>query len=245
LYLDYRISKSGDEEARRTTEIGIAAINQLLPEGVEFDSVSSEGRICFKIGGTVVPTIALSDGYRSILALAGDLVWRLTLAFPDSENPLKEEGVVLIDELDIHLHPLWQRWIAEWLRNQFPNLQFIVATHSPLIAAGAGEDALTLKFSIEEGKSVVRSVSDIAAMNVDRILQSEAFGLGSPYSPETQRKIERYDSLVRKGGKRAPQEEKELKQLSLFMEEARPIGGPPVPGSLDARIEDYLQQAVK
>jgi hypothetical protein len=245
LYLDYRISKSGDEEARRTTEIGIAAINQLLPEGVEFDSVSSEGRICFKIGGTVVPTIALSDGYRSILALAGDLVWRLTLAFPDSENPLKEEGVVLIDELDIHLHPLWQRWIAEWLRNQFPNLQFIVATHSPLIAAGAGEDALTLKFSIEEGKSVVRSVSDIAAMNVDRILQSEAFGLGSPYSPETQRKIERYDSLVRKGGKRAPQEEKELKQLSLFMEEARPIGGPPVPGSLDAQIEDYLQQAVK
>ncbi len=245
VYLDYRISKSSDNEARRQQQLGIAAINELLPEGVEFARVTEEGRICFNINGTAVPTTALSDGYRSILALAGDLVWRLIIAFPDSQNPLHEEGVVLIDELDIHLHPIWQRYIAGWLRSQFPNLQFIVATHSPLIAAGAGEDALTLKFDIVEGRSVVKPVYGIAAMNVDRILQSEAFGLISPFSPQTQEKIERYDSLIRKGRRRNSKEEKELGQLSLFMEEARPFGGPPPPGSLDARIEEYLQETLK
>jgi predicted ATP-binding protein involved in virulence len=245
VYLDYRISKANDKDAQRKKDLGVDAINRLLPEGATFDRVTEEGRICFNINGVVVPTIALSDGYRSVLALGGDLVWRLILAFPESQNPLNEAGVVLIDELDIHLHPVWQRDIAGWLREKFPNLQFIVATHSPLIAAGAGEDALTLKFDIVEGKSVVKPVPDVAAMNVDRILQSEAFGLVSTYSPQTQAKIDRYDSLVRKGKQRKPQEEQELQQLLPFMEESRPIGGPPPDGSLEARIEQFLDKALK
>ena len=243
VYLDYRISKAQDDEAKKKKEVGIAAINSLLPEGVEFDSISGEGRIYFNINGTIVPTTSLSDGYRSVLALSGDLVWRLLNTFPDSPNPLHEEGVVLIDELDIHLHPKWQRSIAELLRGQFPNIQFIVATHSPLIAVGAGEDALTLKFDMVDGKSRVTEVRDIAAMNVDRILQSEAFGLVSPYSPQTQTKIDRYDDLNRR--KRKPSEEKELAQLKMFVDEARPIGGPPEPGSLDDRIEKYLSRTLK
>ncbi len=214
-----------------------------MPEGVEFDSISGEGRIYFNVNGTVVPTTSLSDGYRSVLALSGDLVWRLLNTFPDSSNPLHEEGVVLLDELDIHLHPKWQRYIAESLRNQFPNIQFIVATHSPLIAVGAGEDALTLKFDIADGKSRVKTVENISAMSVDRILQSEAFGLVSPYSPQTQEKINRYDYLAPK--KRKPQEEIEFAQLEMFMEEARPFGGPPLPGSMDARIEDFLSRTLK
>ncbi|MDO9230045.1 MAG: AAA family ATPase [Syntrophales bacterium] len=242
VYLDYRIVKNKDAEARRQQALGIAAINRLLPEGVRFDSVTAEGRIFFDIAGTKVPTLALSDGYRSVLALAGDLVWRLIQAFPESNDPLKEVGVVLIDELDIHLHPLWQRDIALWLREQFPNLQFIVATHSPLIAAGAGPEALTLKFSLSEGKSIVEEVPDVSAMNVDRLLQSPAFGLVSPYSPQTQGKIDRYDALLGKRTKLTPKEKTEFEQLSLFMEEARPIGGPPKPDSLQKRIETYLEK---
>lgn len=246
VYLDYRIVKDKDKEASRQRELGIAAINKLLPETVKFDSVTAEGRILFDISGTKVPTIALSDGYRSVLALSGDLVWRLIQAFPQSNDPLKEEGIVLIDELDIHLHPMWQRDIAVWLREQFPNLQFIVATHSPLIAAGAGEEALTLRFSFNnDGKAIVESVKNIAAMNVDRILQSEAFGLVSPYSPQTQQKIERYDNLIRKGTSISAREKEDLKQLSLFMEEARPIGGPPAPGSLEAKIDAFLEKNLK
>lgn len=242
VYLDYRIVKNNDTEAKKQKELGIAAINRLLPAGVKFDSVTAEGRIFFDVEGAKVPTLALSDGYRSVLALAGDLVWRLIQAFPKSNDPLKEVGVVLIDELDIHLHPIWQRDIAIWLREQFPNLQFIVATHSPLIAAGAGPEALTLKLSLNDGKVAVEEVPNISAMNVDRMLQSPAFGLVSPYSPQTQGKINRYDTLLRKGKSLTKKEKTEIRQLSLFMEEARPIGGPPEPNSLQAKIETYLQK---
>jgi len=244
VHLDYRIAKEKEVDAKATSQknLGIKAINRVLPEGAEFSRVTSDGRILFRVGGIDVPTIGLSDGYRSILALAGDLIWRLILAWPDSGDPLKEPGVVLIDELDIHLHPIWQHQIASMLREIFPNLQFFVATHSPLIAAGAGEDALTLKFRIVDGKSVVSEVKGIAAMNVDRILQSEAFGLVSTYSPQAQAIIERYDSLLRRGRKRTTAEDQEYRSLFDYMNEARPIGGPPEPGSLDARIEEFLEK---
>jgi predicted ATPase len=244
VYLDYRIAKEDDAEAKRQKELGVAAINKVLPHDVKFDSVTAEGRILFNIEGQKVPTIALSDGYRSVVALAGDLVWRLLMAFPKSNAPLKEEGVVLIDELDIHLHPIWQRDIARWLREQFPNLQFIVATHSPLIAAGAGENALTYRFLFENGKTSVEKVENIAAMNVDRILQSRAFGLVSPYSPQVQEKIERYDHLVQKSH-RTSQEEQELQILLPFMKTARPLGGTPPQGSLESKIERYLEKVLE
>src|SRR5258707_357921 len=73
VYLDYRIVKEKDQQARRLRELGVEAINTVLPEGVSFHSITAEGRILFDINGQVVPTISLSDGYRSVLALAGDL----------------------------------------------------------------------------------------------------------------------------------------------------------------------------
>jgi hypothetical protein len=245
VYLDYRIAKSNDSIAKRQKQIGIEAVNKLLPEEASFDSVSPEGRILFEIGGQKVPTIALSDGYRSILALAGDLVWRMLLAFPASDDPLKELGVVLIDELDIHLHPVWQRDVAGILRETFPRIQFFVATHSPLVAAGAGEDALTLRFQFHAGATRVEGVQNVSSLDVNRILQSEAFGLVSPYAPQTQRKIERYDELIRKDGRRSKSEENEFQGLLEFMREARPLGGPPEPGSLQDRIDSFLAETLR
>ncbi|MGL4463111.1 MAG: AAA family ATPase [Planctomycetia bacterium] len=244
VYLDYRIAKERDPKAKRQKELGIAAINKLLPAGVEFDSVSAEGRVLFNIGSRLVPTISLSDGFRSILALAGDLIWRLILAFPESSDPLKEKGVVLIDELDIHLHPKWQRDVAGLLRETFPNLQFFVATHSPMIAAGAGADALTLKFDFSEGKSEVRKVENIASMSVDRLLQSDAFDLISPFSPEAQRKIDRFDELNKRKGRHSKMEADEYNGLFDFMSEAMAAGAPPVPGSLEGKIDAFLEHAL-
>jgi energy-coupling factor transporter ATP-binding protein EcfA2 len=245
VYLDYRIAKNKDPKAQKQKDMGIDAIDRVLPEGARFGSVTPEGRILFEIGGQKVPTISLSDGYRSILALAGDLIWRLILAFPESPNPLLESGVVLIDELDIHLHPKWQREVAMVLRKIFPRLQFFVATHSPLVAAGAGDDALTLRFNFRDGRSSVEKVANIAAMNVDRILQSEAFGLLSAYTPETEERIQRYDTLMRKGSKRTAQENDELRPLLKFMADARPVGGAPDPESLEGRIDQKLEEKLR
>ena len=201
VYLDYRIAKDKRESDRRTLQYGIKAIDSLLPDEVHFDSISSEGRILYDVNGEKVPTLSLSDGYRSILAFAGDLIWRLMLAFPKSKNPTHEQGVVLIDELDIHLHPLWQRDIALKLRSAFPNIQFIVTTHSPLVAAGAGEDALTIKISKNSNGAVFQPVDDLYRLSVDKILTTEAFGLVSAYSPQTNDQMERYSQLFNKPNK--------------------------------------------
>lgn len=244
IYLDYRLAKEDPATSRSQRDRAIAAINKLLPDGSRFDSITPDGRILYRVAGRVVPTMNLSDGYRSMLALAGDLVWRLLTAFPASSDALAEEGVVLVDELDIHLHPKWQRQIAGWLREQFRGLQFIVGTHSPLVAIGAGEDALTLRLDVENGQSRVRPLPNVASMNVERALLSEAFGLDSAYAPATQALIDEFDELAEKGGARSAQDAERFDELRAFMQEARPLGGPPEPGSLDERIERYLLRTV-
>lgn len=220
LYLDVMILRNSDngKKAEKQRDLAIKAINSLLPLGSEYGGIDENLKIWFKVGDVKVPTLALSDGYRSILALAGDLVWRLIEAFPDSKVPLEEEGVVLIDELDIHLHPVWQRQIAAWLQSTFPNLQFIVATHSPLIAAGAGKDAVTYRiFQSDAGKVECVRVKDLAFKDVDSILQSEAFGLVSTYSPEAEQAMSEYLELKTKT--RTPAENQTFAQLSLFAQE--------------------------
>lgn len=104
----------------------------------------------------------LSDGERSFLAMVCDLGRRLALANPDADDPLLGSGVVLIDELELHLHPRWQREICEKLRNTFPNIQFIGTTHSPFViqAVKAGE---LINLDPEEfGEYADRSIEDIA-----------------------------------------------------------------------------------
>jgi energy-coupling factor transporter ATP-binding protein EcfA2 len=238
VHLEYQI-RGKNKIATRQREIGIQAIDRLLPKGVSFSSVDDNGKILFAIGDRKVPTIALSDGYRSILALTGDLVWRLIQSFPDSDNPLGEEGVVLIDELDIHLHPIWQRDIAYWLQEQFPQLQFFVASHSPLVAAGAGEKALTYKFQLDEGRSSAVKITGLDKMEVGKILQSEAFQLVSPFSPQVQSRIDRYDELHRKGDSRTPIEENELTGLFEFMKELELSGKP---SELDRKMDAYISR---
>jgi predicted ATPase len=238
VYLDYKISKSKDKTAERQKDWGIKAINKLLPEGNEFDSIDSNGRIWFKVHGDKVSTVALSDGFRSILALTGDLTWRLIEAFPESNDPLKEDGIVLIDELDIHLHPVWQRTIAGLLRETFPGIQFIMATHSPLVAAGAGEDAVTYRFYRDKKVTKVDQIKNIYAKSVDDILQSDAFGLVSPFSPDTQKKIDRYYTLNKKK-KLTDMEKVELQMTIPFVEEA--LGYKTVESETEKRLSEYIK----
>lgn len=75
----------------------------------------------------------LSSGEKALLTLAGDLAMRLALANPGLKSPLEGRGVVMIDEIDLHLHPRWQVDVLDRLRRTFPNIQFILTTHSPLI----------------------------------------------------------------------------------------------------------------
>jgi len=242
IYLDYRISKSSDLLAQKQKEWGIKAIYKLLPIGNTFDSIDNNAGIWFNVQGSKVATVSLSDGFRSVLALAGDLVWRLIEAFPQSQDPLAEQGVVLIDELDIHLHPAWQRTIAGLLREIFPGIQFIMATHSPLVAAGAGEDAVTYRFYKKNDSTVVEQIRNIHAKSVDQILQSDAFGLVSAFSEVTQKKIDRYYTLKRK--KKLNSAERHELQIAIpFVQEA--LGIEAEESETEKKLNAYILKNLK
>lgn len=240
VYLDYRLSKSPeDSTAKKQKEWGISAINALLPSGNKFDHIDKNGNIWFNVNTIKVLTISLSDGFRSVMALCGDLVWRLIEAYPNSQNPLHEEGVVLIDELDIHLHPTWQRTIAGLLRETFPNIQFIMATHSPLVAAGAGEDARTYRLYRQENGVRVDTIPNLSSKSVDQILQSEAFGLVSIFSPGTQEKIDRYYGLKKKRNLTIS-EKNELQMVLPLISEA--LGFKSSESKTEERLNDFIKK---
>jgi predicted ATP-binding protein involved in virulence len=93
----------------------------------------------------------LSDGEKGLLAMVGDLARRLAIANPSLPDPLQGSGVVLIDEIELHLHPKWQREIIPALTRTFPNCQFIVTTHSPQVISDVKPDSIYILEATPEG----------------------------------------------------------------------------------------------
>jgi len=116
-----------------------AIYNMLSDENNSFNKLSINwlnnptGEMMLYKGETPLNINQLSSGEKTLLALVADLVRRLAIANPHRKNPLLGNGVVLIDEVDLHLHPGWQRTVIPQLQKTFPNCQFITTTHSPLI----------------------------------------------------------------------------------------------------------------
>ena len=101
-------------------------------------------RMTVKKNETELNVLQLSDGEKCLLALVGDLARRLSLLNTDRENPLDGEGVVLIDEIDLHLHPKWQRSVVASLERTFPYCQFIITTHSPQVVGELRPESVML-----------------------------------------------------------------------------------------------------
>ena len=113
----------------------------------------------------------LSDGEKCTIALFGDLARRMTLANPERENPLEGTGVVLIDELDLHMHTSWQRKVLGILEETFPNIQFIITTHSPQIL-GEVDDTFNLLYMFKEGKKLsLKSYKSFVGWDTNVILE--------------------------------------------------------------------------
>lgn len=130
----------------------------------------------------------LSDGEKTYIALIGDLCRRLVLANPTLENPLMGEGIVLIDEIDLHLHPQWQTEIAEKLCNTFPNIQFIVTTHSPLVITNVKTEQLRV-LKTEDGVTKLVDNDYSYALPVSIILK-DVMGIKNELPKEIEEKIE-------------------------------------------------------
>jgi predicted ATP-binding protein involved in virulence len=140
----------------------------------------------------------LSLGYKTLIAWMVDLASRLFDKYPDSKNPLAEPAVVLVDEIDLHLHPKWQRNLMSFLTELFPNTQFIATAHSPLVVQAASDaNVVLLK---REGDHVVidNDVKSIHGWRVDQILTSDLFGLESARPPQLDNLLEERTKLLSK-----------------------------------------------
>jgi predicted ATP-binding protein involved in virulence len=101
---------------------------------VDWDDEHPEGVLQVKKGDTYISEFQFSSGEKSFISLVADIARQLVISNPKSEDPLKEgKGIILIDEIDLHLHPKWQRKIVPKLMELFPNVQFVVTTHSPKV----------------------------------------------------------------------------------------------------------------
>ena len=203
----------GDKKSESTLKNLIDFLNNgnLLPFGTQLTKVSSEGIFFTDGNGNEVEINQLSDGFRSILSLAFELI-RLLIRFYDEEKVFKNfkkgnyiidlPGVVIIDEIDAHLHPTWQTRVGQWFTKYFPALQFIVTTHSPLVCRAAENGSI---WRLSAPGSKIPS-GEITGADKDRLIYgnildaygTDAFGENLERSENGFEKLKRYSYLSQK-----------------------------------------------
>lgn len=207
--------------------------DQLLPNQVRVDRVDSDGLWLKDQDGTELSWSDMSDGYRSALALLTDILRHMSGTYgidglidqdQDGRMFIRRSGVVLIDEIDAHLHPEWQREIGFWLKRHFPNIQFIVTSHSPLICQAADPNGLFVlpePGSDEPARALTpEEYQEVISSRPDTILRSAAFGLQNTRSPvavEARSAFADLRTKQRAGGKLTKTELVELERLRQYI----------------------------
>lgn len=201
LKLDHRAKGGTKQDARRLREVKqlLAAV---LPDIEDEDKIhirppqvfgsrNEPSGVRFETPYGMVPISGLSLGYQTTLTWIVDLALRLYERYPDSPNPLAEPGIVLIDNIDLHLHPRWQRRMMSDIARLFPAVQFIATAHSPLIVQAA-ENAKLAVLREQDGEILIDDDHELVdTWRVDQILSSDLFGVPTRSEPIEQLREER------------------------------------------------------
>jgi predicted ATP-binding protein involved in virulence len=193
-------------------------ILKLLPDvsGIDYKVDKQVSEVMFETPAGWVRIDQLSLGYRTMLAWIVDFAAGLYERYPRSKNPLEEPAVLLVDEIDLHLHPRWQRRVIDFLTERFPNTQFIVTTNSPLLVQTAADANLVLLKRKGDDIIIDNDPISVRSWRVDRILTSGLFGIESAYSNKTQRLLnERIRLLAKASLSTKDKEELELLDAAL------------------------------
>ena len=215
--LDYLENRTGLETVRKV-------LSNLLPE-IKFHRIDKQsGHLLFHTPDGIVPLHCLSDGYLAMAAWMGDLLFRVLENFDDlKEQPLAAKGLLLIDEVDLHLHPKRQRDLFAFLDKWLPNFQFVVTTHSPMAAQQAREGEL---YCLTRERRKIHLYPFSGAPNtllLHQLVMSPAFGLDTDESKEIEDMKNRYRSLRDKVDL-SSKEQAELDKLTTVITEL-PLGG--------------------
>jgi energy-coupling factor transporter ATP-binding protein EcfA2 len=210
--LKYRSLDRGEEQEDPTLERVRDLLNdKFMPGGMEIEKIDSDGLHLRDQAGLVLPLEHISDGYRAALALLVDIVRHMASVYgpdqlikhgDDGHVVVDKPGVVLIDEIDSHLHPEWQRQIGFWLRRKFPKIQFLVTTHSPLICQAADAQGIFHLPSPGSNRDPFQlgpeDYMKIVQAKPDKILLTPAFGLRHTRSPKVVDQCKRQADLTAK-----------------------------------------------
>ena len=199
-------------------------LSNLLPE-IKFHRIDKEnGHLLFDTPDGIVPLHCLSDGYLAMAAWIGDLLYQVSEVSGDSqEKPLTAKGLLLIDEIDLHLHPKRQRHLLSLLDEWLPNFQFVATTHSPMAAQQAGEGELHY---LRRERRKIHLYPFSGAPNtllLHQLIMSPAFGVDTDESKSVEDMKHRYRSLRDKADLSA-KEQAELDKLTTALTEL-PLGG--------------------
>lgn len=195
------------------------ALDAFLIDNVKFKSIDKEKKqLIFSTPDGELPLNQLSDGYQNVSAWVGDLMYRINENFKNFNDPLKARGLLLIDEIDLHLHPKWQRQLHSFLKSRLPNFQVVATTHSPLTAQQAAEDEL---YALRRNKKKVELVPFRGSPNkmlLHQILMSPVFGLDTDESL----KVEEAKSQVREislKGRKSLADKAKVKEFSKILDQ--------------------------
>lgn len=178
------------EQINRWDEVA-TLLDQLLPQHVtiQHDSINQRGEPLFDSDGVRLPLESLSDGYRIFIGWLVDLLTHLARVAPEDWKLTDLPGVVIVDEVDLFLHPSWQRTVIRSLSETFPRLQFFFTTHSPIVAATLERHNVYLVERVAPHTAAIRQPSEkFAGRSIDEVLV-RLFGLASPRSPELEKQL--------------------------------------------------------
>lgn len=180
----------------------------------------------------------LSLGYVTMLTWIVDLAVRMLWRFPESSEPLKEPSIVIVDEIDLHLHPIWQRVIMQKLTYHFSRTQFICTAHSPFMAQASENQNLCVVNRIDETIHIKNEPALVKGWRIGQIITSDLFGIESERSPEIEELVLERRRLLDKGTL-SNQESDDLKALD------EQIADLPILGSENQRLLDQINLAAK
>lgn len=191
----YRLRNKG-----RFTQVVNLLNNLLGSDHYQFTGKLDEGEFLFERGGLSVPFPALSDGYRAFLGWIGDLLYHVCMTCPPGKKLVENRGIVLVDEIDLHLHPKWQMEVLPTLAKALPNIQFIVTSHSPLIV-GSLEWMNIITMSPEKGQAsgLARIRDAVHGLDADQVLLTDFFGLETTRARGAKRAIKELSLKARTG----------------------------------------------
>ena len=242
LNLDYRAAKSlSDKDKCRLQQVK-KVLAAVLPHVCHEDNIqilgpeipgrpSEPSGVRFTTPYGAVELSALGLGYQTTATWIADLALRLYERYPDSPDPLSEPGIVLIDNIELHLHPRWQRRVMEDLSQFFPAIQFVATAHSPLIvqAAEGGNVAVLRKF--DDQVEIKMHRESVNAWRADQILASDLFGVPSR-SREIEMLIGERNDLLDKAS-RNPAEDARLDLVEKKLEGLRTAEDPEDQAAMD------------